>query len=133
MIHAGYDLLTADVYNPANEGETGLLLNESLSYLCLCNVSGSSQSGPILNVSSRRDPSPHCRWDISLIHLQYHSVSVEGVNVPVVSAPLLPPLHPLGDSLKGLSGWIGISPVTPETTKVEQHMAGSDLATGEGA
>lgn len=30
MIHL--DLLTADVYHPANEGETELLLSESLSF-----------------------------------------------------------------------------------------------------
>lgn len=32
------DLLTADVYNPANGGETKLLLSESLSLLKVCNA-----------------------------------------------------------------------------------------------
>lgn len=32
------DLLTADVYHPANEGETDLLLSESLSLPKVCNA-----------------------------------------------------------------------------------------------
>lgn len=36
MIHL--DLLTADVYHPANEGETVLLLSESLSLPKVCNA-----------------------------------------------------------------------------------------------
>lgn len=43
VIHV--DLLTADVYNPANGGETTLLLSESLSLLKVCNARRTRKSG----------------------------------------------------------------------------------------